>query len=67
MLKIVFGVVLAAVALGVFFLGMNAVLVVVGVGVGVAFAELIDLGTRLEAAKRIVLGGEDEDEPRARR
>ena len=67
MLKIVFGIVLAAVALAVFFLGINAVLVVVGVGVGVAFAELIDLGTKLEVAKRIVVGGEDEDEPRARR
>lgn len=67
MLKIVFGVALAAVALAVFFLGMNAVLVVVGVGVGVAFAELIDLGTQLEAAKKIVVGGDDEDEPRGRR
>ena len=67
MLKIVFGVVLAAVALAVFFLGTNAVLVVVGVGVGVAFAELIDLGPQREAAKKIVVGGDEDDEPRGRR
>ena len=67
MIKIVFGVALAGVALAVFFLGMNAVLVVVGVGIGVAFAELIDLGTKLEANKRIVVGGDDDGEPRGRR
>lgn len=66
MIKIVIGIALAAVAVAVYFLGQMALVAVVGIGIGVAFGELIDLGTKLEANKRIIVG-DDDDEPRGRR
>ena len=62
MLKIVIGVLLAAVALGVFFLGREAVLLTVGVGMGVGLAELIDLGVRM-AARSVAAPDELDEAP----
>lgn len=65
MLKIVLAAVLAGIAVAVFFLGRDALLVVVGVGFGVGFAELIDLGVRMSAER--AAPAEDEEIIRARR
>ena len=52
MMKLLIGVALAGAAIAVWMLGVNALLVIVGIGAGVAFAELIDLGATIEARKR---------------
>jgi len=68
MIKLLIGVALAGAAIAVWMLGVNALLVIVGIGAGVAFAELIDLGAAIEARKRAALAGDhDEDGGRSRR
>ncbi len=60
MLKLVIGALLAAVAVAVYLLGREALLVVVGAGLGVGLAELIDLGVRMAA--RSIAASDDLDE-----
>lgn len=69
MLRLILAVVLASVGLAVFFLGRDALLLVVGAGLGVGFAELVDLGVRQAPRRppRAPADEEDDDRPRGRR
>lgn len=66
MLKLVLAGALAGVALAVYFLGREALLMVVGIGLGIGFAELVDLGVRL-AAPRDALTSDEDMAPHSRR
>ncbi len=62
MLKLLIGLLLGVVALAVYFLGREALLVVIGVGAGVGLAELVDLGVRI-AARTMQLADEPDIAP----
>jgi hypothetical protein len=49
MLKLLIGLLLGVVAIAVYVIGREALLVVIGVGAGVGLAELVDLGVRVAA------------------